>query len=119
MDQIFIKDLLTRGKIGISDLERSQPQDILINVTMFTDTHEAAEHDEISLSIDYHIVAKAIVAFVEKANRKTVEALSEDIAHLCLEETKALGVRVRVEKPGAVRFSRSVGAEIERFRSQR
>ncbi len=119
MDQIFIKDLLARGRIGITDLERSQPQDILINIVLFTDTHEAAGQDEISLSIDYHIVAKAIVAFVEKANRKTVEALSEDIAHLCLEDTRAFGVRVRVEKPGAVRFSKSVGAEIERFRNQK
>jgi FolB domain-containing protein len=118
MDQIFIKDLLARGSIGVSEQERSQPQDILINIILFTDTREAAKQDLVDLSVDYHLVAKAIVAFVEKARRCTVEALSEDIAHLCLEETSALGVRVRVEKPGAVRFSKSVGAEIERYKSQ-
>jgi FolB domain-containing protein len=117
MDQIFINDLLARGRIGITDEERAQPQDILINIVLFTDTREAAHHDEISMSIDYRLMAKSIIAVVENANRKTVEALSEDIANLCLEETRAFGVRVRVEKPGAVRFSRSVGAEIERFRS--
>jgi dihydroneopterin aldolase len=35
---------------------------------------------------------------------------------MCLEEPKVEKVRVRVEKPGAVRFSRLVGVEIERSR---
>jgi len=36
---------------------------------------------------------------------------------LILEDPKVNSVRVRVEKPGAVRFSKSVGVEIERGRS--
>ena len=32
MDKVFIKDLLIRGVIGISEKERSQPQDILVAV---------------------------------------------------------------------------------------
>jgi dihydroneopterin aldolase len=43
-----------------------------------------------------------------------VEALAEDISGLLLAEDRVQKVRVRVEKPGAVRFSRSVGVEIER-----
>jgi dihydroneopterin aldolase len=43
-----------------------------------------------------------------------VEALAADLARLCLETRGVEKVRVRVEKPGAVRFSRSVGVEIER-----
>jgi dihydroneopterin aldolase len=44
----------------------------------------------------------------------TVEALVADLAELCLEVARVEKVRVWVEKPGAVRFSRSVGVEIER-----
>jgi dihydroneopterin aldolase len=40
--------------------------------------------------------------------------LASDLAQVCLEESGVEKVRVRVEKPGAVRFSRSVGVEIER-----
>ena len=36
------------------------------------------------------------------------------LAQLCLEVARVEKVRIRVEKPGAVRFSRSVGVEIER-----
>jgi dihydroneopterin aldolase len=52
----------------------------------------------------------------ESAGRLTVEALATDLARLCLQEPGVQKVRVRVEKPGAVRFARSVGVEIERTR---
>jgi FolB domain-containing protein len=118
MDQILIKDLLIRGVIGISEQERSQPQDILINIIMFTDTRKGAESDRIDDCINYRTVAKKVIAYAEKVGRYTVEALAADIAGLCLEESGVEGVRVRVEKPGAVRFARSVGVEIERFRNR-
>lgn len=114
MDQIFIKDLLIRGIIGISDHERSQPQDIVINVVIFTDTTTASKSDSINDCVNYRSMAKKIIALVEKGERYTVEALAADIAHLLLEDSGVQKVRVRVEKPGAVRFSRSVGVEIER-----
>jgi FolB domain-containing protein len=114
MDHILIKDLLARGVIGISERERAQPQDILVNIVIFTDTRQAAVSDNIQDCVNYRTVAKKILAYVETIQRHTVEALANDIAGLCLEEKGVEGVRVRVEKPGAVRFSRSVGVEIER-----
>jgi FolB domain-containing protein len=116
MDQILIKDLLVRGIIGITERERERPQDILINVVLFTDITRAGESDDIHDCVDYSKVARKLMAHAEKANRETVEALVSDLAKLCLEEPGVEGVRLRVEKPGAVRFSRSVGVEIERFR---
>ena len=114
MDQIFIKDLLIRGVIGISEREREQPQDILVNVVIFSDIHDAGETDNVEDSVNYRTVAKKILAHVEKVQRYTVEALATDIASLVLDEPHVDSVRVRVEKPGAVRFSKSVGVEIER-----
>jgi FolB domain-containing protein len=116
MDQIFIKDLLIRGVIGISDRERESPQDILVNVIMFSDITAAGKTDNVEDSVNYRTVAKKILAHVEKIQRFTVEALATDIANLILEDEKVKTVRVKVEKPGAVRFSKSVGVEIERSR---
>ena len=114
MDQVFINDLLVRGVIGISDQERAHPQDIVINIVFFTDIKEASKSDSIADCVNYRSMAKKVIAYVEKANRYTVEALAEDISNLLLSEDQVQKVRVRVEKPGAVRFSRSVGVEIER-----
>lgn len=118
MDEIFIEDLLLRSVIGISDREREQPQDILVNVTIFTDTAGAGKSDEIKDSVNYRTVAKSILAHAEKVHRYTVEALAEDIAAICLDHPDSFGVKVRVEKPGAVRFAKSVGVTITRMKSK-
>ena len=117
MDKVFIKDLLIRGVIGISEKERSQPQDILVNATLFTDIKKGGTTDNINDCVNYRTVAKAILAHIEKTPRYTVEALATDISTICLENPAVSKVRVRVEKPGAVRFSKSVGVEIIRINS--
>ncbi len=117
MDQIIIRDLVARGIIGINDWEREKPQEILINITLFTDLRQAGETDNLTYSVNYRTIAKRVQAHAETAQRLTVEALAQDLARICLEEAGVEKVRVRVEKPGAVRFTRSVGVEIERSKS--
>jgi len=118
MDKTFIKDLRVRGIIGINDWEREQIQDMLINIEVFSDTRRAAETDNIEDCINYRTLAKRAQAHAETAARLTVEALANDLAKICLQETGVQKVIVRVEKPGAVRFSSSVGVEIERSRDE-
>ena len=117
MDKIFIKDLVARGIIGINDWEREKPQEILINITVSTDTRRAAKSDDLADCVDYRALAKKVQSHAESAARMTVEALANDLADICLEQTGVEKALVRVEKPGAVRFSSSVGVEIERTRS--
>jgi FolB domain-containing protein len=114
MDRIFIKDLIARGIIGVNGWEREKPQEILINIVLWADLHKAGNSDDIHDSVNYSTVTKKVLAHAEIARRQTVEALATDLARICLEEPGVQKVRIRVEKPGAVRFSRSVGVEIER-----
>lgn len=121
MDIIFIRDLRVRGILGVHDWERQQPREILINVTLFTDTRRAAETDDLADCVDYSQTAQKIRALVAPqaagaggAGRFTIEALAEDIANLCLSQPRVQKVTVRVEKPGAVEGAESVGVEIER-----
>jgi FolB domain-containing protein len=81
---------------------------------LFTDLRKAGETDDIHDSVNYRTISKKVQTHAESAARLTVEALAADLAKLCLEEPGVQKVRVRVEKPGAVRFSSSVGVEIER-----
>lgn len=118
MDKVIIKNLLARGIIGVNDWERTRPQNILINITMFTDTRHAAETDNLKDCINYSTMSKKVLAHAESVNRLTVEALANDLARICLEEKGVQKVIVSVEKPGAVRFAESVGVEIERSRDE-
>ncbi|PWB55145.1 MAG: dihydroneopterin aldolase [Anaerolineales bacterium] len=116
MDKVIIKDILARGILGIHDWEREKPQDILINIVLFTEERKQAASDDIAECIDYSAVTKQVIRHAESARRFTVEALAEDIADICLADKRVLKTTVRVEKPGAVRFAQSVGVEIERSR---
>jgi FolB domain-containing protein len=116
MDKVFIKDLVARGIIGVNDWERKKAQEILINITVFTDTSKAGESDDIKDCVDYSALTKKILAHAESAARLTVEALANDLVKICLDQKGVKKAIVRVEKPGAVRFAKSVGVEVERSR---
>ena len=113
-DCVQIKDLLVRTIIGINDWERRERQDVLINVCMFTDTRPAGQSDDIADALNYRSVAKRIIELAETSQFFLVERLAEEIARVCVQEFGVPRVRVQVEKPGAVRFARSVGVLIER-----
>jgi FolB domain-containing protein len=116
MDKVFIKNILARGIIGVNDWERDKPQDILINIDLYTEEREQTTNDNLSECVDYSKVTKKIIQHAETSKRFTVEALAEDVAQICLDNPRVLKTTVRVEKPGAVRFSDSVGVEIVRSR---
>ncbi len=114
MDKVIIKDLRVTGIIGIYDYERTTPQEMLINLTLFTDIRKAAASDDIADCVDYEKVANKVKARAGTSKRLTVEALAEDLARLCLETPGVQRVIARVEKTQAIAFTGSVGVEIER-----
>lgn len=116
MDKVFIKDLRAHGIIGIYPHERETPQDILINVTVYTNTRRAAQTDDIEDCVNYGTLAGKLKAHAESAARLTIEALANDMADICLQEQGVEKAVIRVEKPDAVPSAQSVGVEVERTR---
>jgi len=115
-DRILIRDLLVRGILGVNEWERKKRQDILINLTLVADLSRCGASDALRDTVNYRTITKAVIALVEESRRFTAEALASDIAKLCLAQSGVERVTVRLEKPGALRFARSVGVEIERGR---
>ncbi len=115
-DVIEIRDLHLRTIIGINDWERKDRQDVLINLRLFTDTRAAGRSDRIDDALNYRTLTKAVIALVEGSRFYLVERLAEEIARLCVVEFGVPEVEVQVEKPGALRFARSVGVRIRRRR---
>lgn len=116
LDRIHIRDLLLRTILGVTPEERKDRQDVLINLTLYLDTRPAGQSDDIHDAVNYRSVTKRVIQHVESSDYQLVEALAESIARLILTEFPVARVRVCVEKPGALRFARSVGVEIERGR---
>ena len=119
MDQVFIRDLQLLAVIGVYDWERTRPREMLANITIFTDLRAAGISDDLSDCVNYASIAEKIQRLATASSRFTVEALATDIAQACLEEPGVEGVRIRLDKPGAVEQALSVGVEIERFKDNR
>lgn len=117
-DLIEIRDLLLRTIIGINPDERENLQDVLISVTLEADLSEAGRSDDIAHTVNYRTICKNIISLVEGSRFLLVERMAESIAACCLTDPRVARVRVAVEKPGALRFARSVGVTIERSRPQ-
>ncbi len=117
MDRIIISDLLVRTIIGVREDERKDEQDVLINLSIDVDLREAGRSDRLEDSVDYRALNKKIVSMAEGSKYYLVEALAQAVADICLENPAVREARVRIEKPGALRFARSVGVEITRQRT--
>ncbi len=115
-DQILIRDLLLRTIIGINDEERRDRQDVLINIVLYADLRRAGHSDDIQDAVNYRTLVKRVIKLVEESQFYLVEKLADEIAAICLEDARVERVQVRVEKPGALRFARSVGVELDRPR---
>ena len=117
MDKIILKNILVRGILGINPEERTTKQNIILNVTLFTDIRQAAASKNIEDAVNYYEVTERLITFVENASFLLLETLTTEVAKLVLTENPAVArVRVCVEKPTILRYADSVGIEIERSR---
>ena len=119
LDKIHIRDLHLRCIIGTFEEERRAKQDVLIDITLYADLKAAGRSDRLEDTVDYKALKKRVIAMVENSSCRLLERLTERIAEICLSETHVRGVSVTVDKPGALRFARSVAVEIVRDRENR
>ena len=118
LDRIHIRDLLLRCVVGVHEWERREKQDVLLNITLYADLRTPCRTDRIEDTVDYRAVKRKVAAMVESSSYVLVERLAERVADICLEPPQVQRVEVLVEKPGALRFARSVGIEIVRERER-
>lgn len=115
-DRIFLSDLQVAAVIGIYDWERKLKQTLSLDLEMPADVRGAASTDAIDSTLNYKAVAKRVISFVGDSEFQLVETLAERVAALVRSEFGLPWIKVRVNKPGAIRGARDVGILIERGR---
>jgi len=116
MDRIIIADLRARCIVGVNEDERREKQDVMINLSIYGDFRTPGRTDRFEDAVDYRAIKKQVLGLVDNSKYFLIEALAEAIATLCLATPGIVRVLVRVDKPSALRFARSVGVEIVRER---
>lgn len=114
MDKLYLTGLEIEAIVGIWDWERQIPQTVVIDIEMATDVARAAKSDDIADTLNYKDVSKRVQQLVQDSGFKLVETMAETIARVVIDEFGAGWVKVRINKPGAIRGARDVGVVIER-----
>ena len=116
LDRIQIEDLLLRCVIGVYDEERKNKQDVVINITLYADLETASQTDRLEDTVNYKEIKQQVIAMVEGSEFFLIERLAGKIAEICLENNRVEKVKIKVNKPAALRFAKSVAVEISRNR---
>jgi dihydroneopterin aldolase len=119
MDKVFVSGLVLDAKHGYYDEERRHGNRFRFDVTVSTDTRDAAEADDLDETVDYSAVAGLIKEAADGSSTKLVETLAARIADSIMERfTLASEVKVRVAKldPPGTEGAEQAGVEIRRER---
>lgn len=112
---VFVRDLVIPVSIGVHPHEREAPQPVRINLDLAVREPDDPERDRYDNVVCYETLVERLREMVAQGHLNLVETLAEDIAALCLEDTRVRSARVRVEKLTIIEDAASVGVEIERF----
>ncbi|MEJ5368564.1 MAG: dihydroneopterin aldolase [Bryobacteraceae bacterium] len=118
MDKVILHGARLEARIGVTEEERSQPQELVVDVEMDVDVREAARTDDLRFAVDYAEAWRVIDGLAKQQPYALVETLAERIAAALLEKFPVQSARVLVRKPGALRAAgvEWVGVEVERRR---
>ena len=113
-DIVFIDRLEIEASIGVYDWEKEIKQRLLVTIDLETDFSLAACSDEVSDAISYADVAQLIDDLVREQHHNLLEHLAARLSDALFDRFMIFKMRLKIEKPGAVMRTQSVGVEIYR-----
>lgn len=116
-DSILLTGLTVRMLVGVDNWERIKPQPVIIDVRVHTDVSLAGSSDHLPHSIHYGILTKELEAHCSNERYRSLEALAEGLAKVCIFICRAPQVTLRVQKPRSLLHAHSAGVEITRTAS--
>ena len=99
MDRITIRNLRARCIVGIFPEERTQKQDVILNIVLHADLAKPCKTDDIDDTIDYKKVKKEVLSAVEASSYNLVERLAEHVAEITLNNPNVQRAEVSIDKP--------------------
>lgn len=113
MDRIVLPRIPLLAHVGVSVEERSEEQEIEIDVELHMDLAPAGASDELHDTVDYEVVCEALDAVARSRHFHLIEALADEAARAVLGAFPVAEVTVRVRKPSALAEWGAPHAEVE------
>ena len=114
---IFIKDFIIHEIIGIHDYEKAKKQKIKFNIVIDVNQNTLPNEKDLRSIINYEYITKQLESLVKNKKYNFLESLAEDSFVEIFKDRRINSVKIKIEKPEAIKNAGSAGVEIFKNRS--
>ena len=114
---IFIKDFIIHEIIGIHDHEKVKKQKIKFNIVIDVNQNTLPNENDLKSIINYEKITKKLENLVKNNKYNFLESLAEDSFVEIFKDKRISSVKIKIEKPDAIKNASSAGVEIFKSRS--
>ena len=113
---VFIKDFIIQEIIGIHEHEKIKKQKIKFNIIVDVDQNTIPNEKDIKSIIDYEKITNKLENLVKNKKYSFLESLAEDSFKEIFDDRRINSVKIKIEKPDAIKNAGSVGVEVFKTR---
>ena len=114
---VFIKDFIIEEIIGIHEHEKIRKQKIKFNIIIDVNKNTFPDEKDIKSIVDYEKITNKLENLVKNKKYNFLESLAEDSFKEIFEDKRINSVKIKIEKPDAIKNADSVGVEVFKSRS--
>jgi len=109
---VFIKDLIIEEIIGIHEHEKIKKQKIKFNIVIEVNQNTTPDERDIKSIVDYEKITLKLENLAKTKKYNFLESLAEDSFKEIFEDKRINSVKIKIEKPEAIKNAESVGVEV-------
>ena len=114
---IFIKDFIIHEIIGMHDHEKVKKRKIKFNIVIDINQNTLPNEKDLKSIINYEKITKKLENLVKNKKYNFLESLAEDSFVEIFKDKRISSVKIKIEKPDAIKNASSAGVEIFKSRS--
>ena len=113
---VFIKDFIIEEIIGFYKHEKEKKQKIIFNIVLDIDQSSHPDEKDIKSIVDYEKITNKLESLTKRKKYNFLESLAEDSFEEIFKDKRINSVKIKIEKPDAIKTANSVGVEVFKTR---
>jgi len=113
---VFVKDFIIEEIIGFYKREKEKKQKIIFNIVLDIDQSSLPNENDIKSIVDYEKITNKLENLTKSKKYNFLESLAEDSFKEIFEDKRINSVKIKIEKPEAIKNAGSVGVEVFKTR---
>ena len=113
---VFIKDFIIEEIIGFYKHEKEKKQKIIFNIVLDIDQNFLPDEKDIKSIVDYEKITNKLENLTRSKKYNFLESLAEDSFEEIFRDKRINSIKIKIEKPDAIKNANSVGVEVFKTR---